>query len=172
MTQDFSRSLFVNSSIPAGNTVTTNSEVNFASNCTMAAGLLSAADAIRIYASGTISTGALSVGTLVLRIKFGSTILAATTALALPLALSVRRWKIDAIVSINSIGASGEAETHGDALVYSGLTASVPMEIMSTSPVAFNSTVEQTLQLSAQFSALVAGNSLTLRQLILERWVD
>lgn len=99
---------------------------------------------------------------ITIRIKSGSVILATTGLISLP-QITFRNWELELSFTIRQIGAAGVASivTHGDFLYlrdsssgFEGVTFS------STNNTTFNTTVPNTLDITAQWSTLNAAHVL------------
>lgn len=159
-----------NTSVPAGNTiVNTNVETIFASNATIPANECKSGKVYRITAAGNYGTVGLTPPTLIIRLKFGSTNIIATAANATSSGMNGRQWVLNAAVICQTApSATATVEGQGWITPSTSAVAAANWEFDSTSPVTVDTTVAQTVQLSAQFSSANAANTITLRQFIME----
>lgn len=157
-----------NTSIPGGNIVAnTASETNFASNWSMPADYCVQGRVIRWTAQGTYST----TGTpnLTLRIKAGSTTLAATPVITAGTGVTNRGWRVEGQTICNAAPAGAAAtETQGIAHVFTAATSSTTAEMANTATTNLATNGALTMQLSAEWSAADPANTITLRQFTLE----
>lgn len=147
------RSLAINSADSTA-IASTNSETNFSLSYAIPAGLLNAAGAaIRVRASGRLSST--GTPTLTLRIKAGSVTLFDLGAQSVG-AVSNQPWHIDAVVVCRATGASGTLFTVAQEQRVGGRTGTT----IGTSATV-DLTAAQTLQISAQWSVNNASNTIT-----------
>lgn len=158
-----------NTSVPSGNTVlNSNSEVLFASNVVIPANSLVAGDVWRLTLYGVYSVTGLAP-TLTGKLKFGSTIILNSGALTTITGVTNGGWRAEAILIINSTGSSGAIEAQGFCFFSTAATASLNVALANTAAVTIDTTVNQTVQTSVQWSTADNGNTITLRQMILEK---
>lgn len=145
-------------------------ETLFAESFQFPADSLKVGTVVRVTARGVHSTSATPT-TLTMRLKLGSVVLVATGAVAFNASKTNKYWEFSGEFIVCAVGAgtAGKIEAQGvwwflEATAAGALLQSAP----NTAQVSFDSTVAQTLQMSAQFSATTAGNSVQLRQLIVE----
>lgn len=167
---DYSEHAGVNVTVPAGNTVSnTASETNFASKVTITADSLAVGHVLRVTAYGTYSTHAATAGTITLRLKAGSTTLASSDAVTNIVGLATRGWKLDAVVVVTAIGASGNVEANGMLVLSTALSTSAVADMENTAAVTLDTTADQDVQLSVQMSVASSSNTVTLRALLVEK---
>lgn len=163
---------FSNVSVPGGNTVAnTTSETAFASNFTIPANSLAVGQVIRVKAFGVYSTDTISAGNITLRVKFGSTTLCATAALTNVVSLTNQGWTLDALLIVDTTGATGTVEAQGMAFLTTAINTAMNAGMTNTSTVVVDTTANQTVQISVQWSAASANNSIVLRQLVVSSGV-
>lgn len=166
-----SNAVSANTSVPAGNTVGSNStaEAIFASNYAIPANECRTGKVYRVSARGVYSTYNLTAPSLTLRIKFGSTNVLATGANATTTNMANRQWTISAdIVCQTAPSTTATVEGQGTVTRATAAATAVQWEMVSTAGVTVDTTAAQTLQVSAQFGAANAANTITLRQLIVQ----
>lgn len=158
----------VNTSIPAGNIVAnTAAETNFASNWNMPADYCTQGRTIRWTAQGTYSTT--GTPSLTLRLKGGTTTLAATPAVTTGSGVTDREWRIEGQTICNAAPAAAAAtETQGFADIFAAATAATSAEMVNTATTNLATNGALTLQISAQWGAADPANTITLRQFIVE----
>jgi hypothetical protein len=170
--QDCGGLVFANTLIPGGNTqgVSSNAENNFASNYTLPANYCQPGRVIRVSARGTYSSSA-GGPTIVVKVKFGSTVIGASAATGAPGNSLVNvEWLVDFDITCISTGVSGSVEGQGKLVVFNNNTGTSTADIsmQNAGTVTVDTTSTQVLQLSEQYSAISASDGMTLRQLIVE----
>lgn len=145
-----------------GTTETTMLDAGFGSK-SIEAGLLRAGRSIRVFASGVFTTSA-TPPTYTVRLKLGSVTVCATTAMTLRVNSGDLEWVLDWVIVTRSIGASGALAGGGffgasiDGVTASGLAL---FNFTNTTISAVNTTTANTVDLTVQFSANTAANSIT-----------
>lgn len=137
--------------------------------------------ALRIRASGRISTVVTTPGTLTLDVRFGSVIVFNGGAISLnTTAQTNATWMLDAILTCRTIGSGTSATMLGvgrfasRAVIGSAAAAAGGVGtwlLPDTAPAAgtgFDSTASQAIDLFATWSVASASNSITLHQLLVE----
>jgi hypothetical protein len=142
-------------------------ETNFAQNVVIPANSMKPGKTYRLTVRGLYSTIVSSPGTLNIRLKFGSAALVGTNALTLSTNLVNRGWEFTALLTVISVGASGQIEIQGRSFLNTTGTAAIIAD-PKTTPATVNMTQAQTLQVSAEWSVADAGNTITARNFILE----
>ena len=160
---------YKNTSVPAGNTISNDTnELNFASNVIIPANSFSAGDVWRITLFGVYSTFAVAPN-ITGKLKFNSTVLLNSGALTTVAGVTSAGWKAEAIIVVNSIGSAGSVESQGFCLFSTAATASLNVTLTNNSAVIIDTTIDNTLQVSVQWSSANAANSITLRPMIIEK---
>lgn len=130
---------------------------------TIPANTLKVGDAVRVQATVFVADNN-STDTLTLRLKIGSTVIIATAAVDVA---DNDVGRIDATLIIRTIGASGTFVASGtQALGVPGTVTAKPFQLGST---AIDTTVANTLTVTAQWSASHADNDAILRTLVVEK---
>lgn len=101
--------------------------------------------------------------TLQLKLKFGSVVLSDSTAITTTTGATNRVFKYEALVTVYALGTTGTLETTG---VFSEVGSAVTG--LASTAATVNTTVPQTLALTAQWSAASASNTITLNSLVCE----
>lgn len=102
--------------------------------------------------------------TLVLRIKYGSKVLLASPAVSMTPNLSNVAWAIEGLFIVRSIGANGTLMATGD------FDNSVDSNaIANTSAVTVDTTASTDIEVSAQWSAAAAGNTIEAQNVFIEK---
>jgi len=131
---------------------------------TIAANSWAAGDTMTVRASGTYGTNATLPGTLTLRLKWGSP-LTQTFTINLPDNQSGKTWSIESTLTRHSVG-SGGTVSGGGFLLYAVTGELAPWN--AEDPIADetnDSTVTQTIALTAQFSLADSDNTITCSSL-------
>lgn len=139
-----------------------------AAKFTLPANILQIGTALRIRASGRMSTAAATPGTITFDVRFGSTVVFNGGASG-TLATSATNltWDLEAYLTCRSIGASTSATVLGTGrLISAALSASTPTLLLPSSAPAvgtgFDSTTSQVVDLFATWSVASASNTITL----------
>ena len=128
---------------------------------TLAANALAEGRTIRIRVWGVLSSLGVLPGNLTLKVKFGSTVIASTGAVALTTGLSSAIFVIECDITCRSTGGSGSVMAQGKALVTTALAdISEPMS-NGTSTVTIDTTASNVVGVTAQFSTANAANSIS-----------
>jgi len=109
---------------------------------------------------GNISTDA-SAGTVVFKVKLGSTTLVTSPTSTLPNSLINNLFKADINISCHSIGATGTVFCHGCIEIDNGSNAFYQIPLVTASAQTIDTTTSQELDITAQFS-LATGNVLNV----------
>jgi hypothetical protein len=161
-----------NTSIPGGNTISSvgnaNTEVNFASNYSLPADYCQPGRVIRVAASGTYGNSGAAAMTL--RVKFGTTVIGVTPSTSPNGAVTgPAEWNTYFNIICDTAGSSGTVEGQGYTNFFLANGQDSVTEAMTNSAtITINTTTTQTVQMSIVFSAANAGNTITMRQLIIE----
>jgi hypothetical protein len=159
---------YSNTSVPAGNTVANDvAATAFASSYTIAGGTLVAGDVVRVRAWGVYGTDAVAP-TLTLRVKAGSTVLVATSAVTMPSGVTNLGWMLDASLSIFTIGAGGTVDPQAIVSYSSAATTTLAVHVPATSTSALDTTASNALTVEVEWGTADAQNTITLRQLAVE----
>lgn len=115
----------------------------------------------RLLCSGVYSVG-VSVSSATMKIKFGSATIASATTASLPVSVSNLPFLVDVRCTIRSIGASGGMVCSGIAQFSTAATTAPPV-IMSSgaSPVAIDTTVANTFQITSALTSIIGSPSIT-----------
>lgn len=139
-----------------------------AAKFTMPANILQIGTALKVKASGRVSTAASTPGTITFDVRFGS-VVAFNGGASATVATSASNvtWELEAILTCRSIGASTSATVLGTGkLITAALSASTPIMLLpASSPAAgtgFDSTTSFVVDLFTTWSASSASNTLTL----------
>jgi len=162
------KTLGSNVTIPGGNTIAnTTTETAFASTITIYPDQWILGDIFLLKTNGVFSSG-ITPG-IRGRIKIGSVVIGDTTTISSVVANATNlQWRGYLDITVLTLGSSGTIEVQGALFFSTGVgIGEIPMQIINTSTITIDMTVNQTLSLTSQWSAALAGNSLTLRQIIL-----
>lgn len=118
---------------------------------------------LKVFAWGTYQT-AVSAGTMTLRIKLNSTTVLASSAITLPDAVSNYPWSIPvAMITFKSVGSSGQIAAYG----YSVFGSTPTINMLPQSGSTINTTIEQVLDVTAQFGTASADNVWATKSVVL-----
>lgn len=102
--------------------------------------------------------------TLTLKVKAGSTVLLTSGAITTTTSASNRGFSFEGVLTVYSVGSSGTIHGQGEVVeVGSAHTAMV-----NTSAVTLNTTANQALNVTVQWGAASASNTITITNLVLE----
>ncbi len=160
---------YSNTTVPGGNTVAnTASETAFTSSYTIPANSLKAGDVIRVKLWGVYSTAALAP-TLTGKIKFGSTVMLNTGALTSVALVSNGGFLVDASFVVQAIGGSGSIDAQGFAEFATAATTGLSVNVANTSAITVDTTTTQAVTATVTWGTASASNTITLRQMIVEK---
>lgn len=162
--------VYVNTSVPAGNTVAnTAADTAFTSSYTIPAGQLDVGTVVRVKLYGVYSTDAAAAPTIRLRLKLGATTMIDTGAVTTVVSTSNRGWSAEATFTVTTDSATGVIEAQGFAEFETAATTAliVNMEnIAAVSPIDTTSALALTATL--QWGTADADNTATLREMTVE----
>jgi hypothetical protein len=115
---------------------------------------------IRFRARGFWSTLALTAGNITLNFKAGSTVLATTGAMTVPLSQSNNYWEVEADINIYSVTAGGVMWTQGRFLTQIAALAAQIAGMVNTGSAGTGS-LSSALGLTATWSVASASNTIT-----------
>jgi hypothetical protein len=162
---------YVNTTVPAGNTVAnTVTATAFASSYTIAAGYLPVGAVIRVVMKGVYSTAALAP-TISIALKFGTAVLLTTGAVS-PLATSATNdgWSYEALLVVQSTGASGAIESQGTAVFQTATTSAAVLPLENTAPITVDTTIAEAITAVVTWGTASASNTITLREMAV--WIE
>jgi hypothetical protein len=139
----------------------TAAETNFSLNALLLQDFLTVGRVLRITASGKASdTG---TPTLDLKLKAGSVTLLDLTAITLPSGITDKQWTATFLLVCRSTGVTGTVQT---SLIHASIDDDLLQSIANVATI--DTTATQTLQMSAQWSASSASNTVTQELLLVE----
>lgn len=141
----------------------TTDETAFSVTQDLSAGLYQPGRIFRLTASGVFSTT--GTPTLQFRVKIGTTTIVEFTAQAAPNNSSSQPFLIQAEIITRSLGATGTVM--GQGRLFFGTSAAVE-NVVNAAATTVNTTTEQTINVTADWSANSSSNTTTLKTLILE----
>jgi hypothetical protein len=101
-----------------------------------------------IHIRGNVAGSALAVNTLLLKLKTGSTVMAAGSAVTVPTSLATSYFEVNAYVMVDTPGSSGSVSTVGFGQgVWNGVAT--PVFAPARTSATINTTVDQSLSLTA-----------------------
>lgn len=157
---------WANSSVPAAVGGSSTAEANFAVARTIPANTLKVGMLIRVEAWGVYTTPA-TAGTGRHKVKLGSTVILDTAAQTMTSSVTNRGWKLEGLIRVVSVGASGTVEAQGAVRLNTTALASSHIDMENTATVTVDTTVAQDLQISYQAGTSNA-QSFTLRNMVVE----
>lgn len=161
--------VYVNTTIPAGNTVSNStSETAFSSSYTIPAATMAVGKFIRIKLRGTYGSALLLPGNITGKIKFGSTVIVSTGAIPLTLNLSDLGWFAEVEAFVTADGAGGAVEAQASVGFSTAASASLSFNPSNTAPISVDWSASKAITATVQFSSAQANNTITLRQMAVE----
>lgn len=139
-------------------------EQNFSTNYTLSISMMFPGRIFKIIATGVYSTT--GTPTLLFRVKFGTTNLVIFTARTGINNASNQSWMIEALIAVRSTGASGSVMASGKASINTSAGIDTVESVVNNAATTVDTTANQTLQISAQWSAASASNTTTLKNMI------
>ena len=159
--------LYSNTTVPAGNTITSTSETAFASSYTIPAGSLVAGDVVRVKMHGVYSGTVLP--TIRAKAKWGSTVMLDTAALSGLVTGTNLGWWAEMEFVVQTIGASGAVESQGYAEFSTAATTGLSVNPINAAAITIDTTSAQAITGTVQWGAGGTGQTITLRQLAVEK---
>ena len=157
--------VYADASVPGGNTVAnTVTETAFASTYTIPADGLTVGTVVRIKVAGVYSTDAAVAPTLTLRFDIGGTTML-SQAITLDIGETNAPFHADITGVVSVSGASGEIEHHGVLTV-----DQVDYQLSATSTTSIDTTGTLAVEVTAQWGAADADDTVTLREMAV--WLD
>lgn len=158
--------VYANTTVPAGNTVTSTSETAFTSSYTIPAATLAAGDVIRVKMFGVYSGTVLP--TIRGKMKFGSTVMLDTTAISGLVTGSNIGWWAEGLYVVQTAGASGAIESQGYAEFGTAATTGLSVNTPNSAAITVDTTASQTITATIQWGAGGTGQTITLREMTVE----
>jgi hypothetical protein len=142
---------------------------------TLPANFFAAGKSIRVTVYGAYSTKSSSPGTLVIKIKLGSTIILALPATTPTANLTKVPFVIDAIITCRTTGATGTVIGQGDlflatATAQTGVSYTLPNQGSDalTAITSFDTTASKLVDVTATWGTADAGNTISSTNVVLE----
>jgi len=159
-----------NTSVPGGNTVANTAVATaFASTGTIAANSAAVGNVYRVTLYGTYSTAVLAP-TLTLTINVGGTIVTTTASITTIGGLTNDGWRAEAILIVDTAGAAGVVEAQGYTMFGTAATTALTVLNPNTTTISgIDFTASNTVSAVVTWGTASASNTITLRQLILEK---
>jgi len=127
---------------------------------------------LRVWCAGVFTTPAAETTTITFKVKFGALTLLSIAVPSQSFTATNNQFNISGVLSIQTAGATGVFETHGNLVVDLGIGNLVPDSIFADTNTAVSSTVDltaaQTLQVTVAYGTASTSNSTTQRQMVLE----
>ena len=147
--------------VAASATITnTTTETDFSQTAVISANTLKAGDLIRVQAHAVVSSSN-STDTLTVKLKIGSTTIVSTGALDVANNDVVL---IDALLVVRTFGASGTFVASG--IVNIGVPGTATVKAFNLASTTIDTTVNQTIKLTGQWSVAHASNVVALQSLV------
>lgn len=159
--------LKVQTSTAGGDSVTGASEQTFATTGTIPANTATVGTRYRIRAFGTYGSFS-TPGSVTVKVKFGSTVVAATASFANTASMSGRGWTVDVDVIVRTAGASGVVQAGGWADLATASKNSLACEMPSQNTAAIDFTAAITAAISITQTNSNAANAWTMDGLSIE----
>lgn len=123
----------------------------------------------RVLARGVYSTQGGLLGTdVIVRLRAGTAILAATGSVDVSLGVSNRQWTLNADVICITNGSGGNVEAAGTLSLSTGIDSTSFAEMANSSTIPLDMSSSQNLQITVQWGSANAANSMILRQFTVE----
>lgn len=156
---------YANTSIPAGNTNTNSTGENaFGSTYTIPANSIAAGNVIGIEAWGVYSA-AIVVPTVRCKIKIGSTAVIDTGTITGLVNVTNLMWNAVVSLSFMTSGASASVDAQGIFQINTGATVALVVGVQNTSTFTIDTTQNQAITMTSQWSIASTNSSIQLRQL-------
>ena len=152
-------------SVPAGNTIAnTTAETAYETQPPIPAGSLAVGDVIFLRLGGVYSVAAVAPS-VTGRVKIGAVEILNTGSLtALSSLTTDRAWWAEIWITVCAVGVSGKIEAMGKVEFTTPTNLAVGTALSSNGQITVDTTIENLLITSIQFSLASASNSITLRQ--------
>ena len=159
---------YENITVPAGNTVAnTTTKTAFTSSYTIPANTLQVGSVIRIRVFGVYSTNVVAPN-IIATVNLNGTDYLTTGSITAVAAVTNGGWNGEGLFVIDSIGVSGTIEAQAFLNFATAATTSLSVSLTNTSTQTIDTTINQVITLSAQWSAANASNSVTLREITID----
>lgn len=153
------------SSITIANTTT---ETAFSKSYTLPANSLVTGKVVRVTARGTYSSKASAAGNATVRLKLGGTLLVQSGTNAVTDAMTSRGWELSATFIVQGTGAVSPIETQGWLRMAISAIAAQEIDMEATARINFDLTADRALTITWQWSVADTGNTVSIRQLLVE----
>jgi len=152
----------------ASTVANTTTETDFSLQHTIRANALRIGKSYRVTGYAVYSSIAASAGTEQFTVKLNSTAIAATGGFTVQVGKTNAMASFDLTFTVTALGASGAVESQGRLFNETTNGGGQWFSMENTATVAIDTTVAQTLKLAFKWSVADVGNTITLRQLIVE----
>jgi hypothetical protein len=161
--------LCANTTVPAAIANTTAlTDFGTETRCTLPADSLAVGKIIRVTARGVYSAGGLTAPILNLYVRSGSTTLGDSGAISTNINANNWGFTVQFNMTVISTGASGTVEGQGSTMVKVSTTQSNVTDMPNAALIPIDTTLGQTLTLSAKWGTASTSNTITLRQVTYE----
>lgn len=156
--------VYVNESIPAGNTIeNTVTETAFASEYTIAGDSLSEPTVFRVRLSGIYSTDAVLAPTIRVRVKMGVTTILDTGIITAVIGAADSGWTADMVMVVTTPGATASVEAQGFIEFATGATIALVINTPNSSPYTIDTTVDVPITATVEWGTADVDNTVQLR---------
>lgn len=148
-----------NDSLGIGNTI---AETTFNRTITLGNNGFAVGDVIRLRAGGVYSTDAAGTVNLTIRAKVGASLIGEATV-TLPASAASKGWWLDTQLTIRALGSTGTFRPGGGMIAFQdGTPNGASLTNFGGAAKAINTTVDQTVQITAQWSAARLNDLITM----------
>ena len=159
---------YENITIPAGNTVAnTVTKTAFTSSYTIPANTLQVGTVLRIGVFGMYGTSVVAPS-IISTVNLNGTDYLTTGSITAVANTTAAGWNGYALMTVTAIGVTGTIECQGFLNFATAATTSLSVSLTNSSAQTIDTTINQVLTLSAQWSAAAAANTVTMRELAVE----
>lgn len=152
--------------VQSGDSVTGASEQTFATTYSIRPRSLVAGQVLSVDARGIYNQFS-TPGSQTFKVKFGTTVICATASFAGTASMVNRMWRLNALITIISIGSAGSVESQGWVGLATAAKNSIECEMPNTAVVgSIDMTAAISLNLSVTQTNSNAANNAQLRQLV------
>lgn len=161
------RQVYSDASVPIGNTIgNTTTETAFASSYVIPSNSLSAGQSLRIKLYGVYNIAA-GPETVEFKVKIGTQTVLDSGAVTLVPPMTNGGIAVDADLFVNSVGSAGSIEAQGVGQL-GAPTSGSSINLTNIAPYVIDTTINEAITVTWQFTTANAGNNVTLRAMRVE----
>jgi len=134
---------------------------------TLRAGFFTVGKSLRIIARGYRTTAA-AAGTLIFRVKLGSTTVLTTDVQSAQNNIAQRSWELSGIVTCRSVGSSGTVMCQGRVQMGQNDLSSKFWEMQNSATSTINTTITQAIGITVQWGTASASNIMVCTNMVIE----